>query len=65
MLKLLDITNAMEERNMSETDLARKMNTTPSNVSTILSESTNLTLDTICEISIALGMISQISFVEQ
>ncbi len=60
--KILD---AMKARNMSEADLARELHTTPSNVSQILSGYTNLTLDTICEISMALGMMSQISFVEQ
>lgn len=59
--KILD---AMKARNMSEADLARELHTTPSKVSRILSGYTNLTLDTTCEISMALGMMSQISFVE-
>lgn len=57
--KILD---AMEEKNISKADLARKLKTTPSNVSQILNGNRNLTIDTICEISMALGMISQISF---
>lgn len=56
---------AMEEKNMSEADLAKELHTTPSKVSQILSGYTNLTLDTICEISMALGMMSQVSLVEQ
>ena len=55
---------AMEEKDMSEVDLARKLNTTPSNVSQILNGNRNLTIDTICEISMALGMISQINFAD-
>ena len=60
--KILD---AMEEKNISKADLARKLKTTPSNVSQILNGNRNLTIDTICEISMALGMISQISFVDK
>ncbi len=55
---------AMEEKDMSEANLAKKLNTTPSDVSQILNGIRNLTIDTICEISMALGMISQISFVD-
>ncbi len=57
--KILD---AMEEKKFSKADLARKLNTTPSNVSQILNGHRNLTVDTICEISMALGMVSQIGF---
>ena len=60
--KILD---AMEEKNISKADLARKLKTTPSNVSQILNGNRNLTIDTICEISMALGMMSQISFVDK
>lgn len=60
--KILD---AMEEKNISKADLARKLKTTPSNVSQILNGNRNLTIDTICEISMALGMISQINFVDK
>jgi len=60
--KILD---AMEVKDISKADLARKLNTTPSNISQILNGNRNLTIDTICEISMALGMISQISFVDK
>lgn len=58
------ILDAMEEKKISEADLASRLNITPANVSQILEENKNLTVDTICEISMALGMRSQISFVE-
>lgn len=60
--KILD---AMKEKGVSRADLARKLDKTPSNISQILNGNRNLTIDTICEISMALGMISQISFVDK
>ena len=60
-----NILDAMKKREMSKADLARKLDTSPSNISQILNGARNLTIDTICEISMALGMISQIDFVDK
>lgn len=57
-----NILDAMEKKEISKAELARKLKTTPSNMSQMLNGNRNLTIDTICEISMALGMMSQISF---
>lgn len=46
--------HVMGEKNVTRTDLARLMGTSLSNISQILNGNRNLTLDTICDISMVL-----------
>jgi len=59
------ILQAMEKKNVTKADLARKLGTSPSNVTQILNGHRNLTIDTICDIAMALDMMSSMDFVEK
>jgi len=48
---------AMEVKGITKASLAKLLHTSKSNVSQILNGNRNLTIDTLCEISMALGMI--------
>ena len=52
----------MDEKKISRSDLAKLLGTSPSNISQILNGNRNLTLDTICDISMALESDVQINF---
>ena len=54
--------NAMDEKSVTRTELARLLGTSLSNVSQILNGKRNLTLDTICDISLALNSDVRIVF---
>jgi transcriptional regulator with XRE-family HTH domain len=58
------ILEVMEEKGVTKTELARDLNTSVSNVSQILNGHRNLTIDTICEISVALGTMVEFKLAE-
>lgn len=58
------ILNMMDQKNISKSELARKMKTSLSNISQILNGHRNLTLDTICEITMALDTDVQVNFAD-
>lgn len=59
--KILEV---MEEKDITKTELAEILKTSVSNMSQILNGYRNLTLDTICEISMALDTTVEICFNE-
>lgn len=59
------IKQIMEEKNISQTDLADRMKKTRQYVSRILNETANFTLKTIAELTVALGVTVEISIYEK
>ena len=56
------IFDAMNLKGFNKADLARALETSPSNISQILNGDRNLTLDKLCEISMALDMVPSFEF---